>query len=351
VPSQHPYVRAVCDPSSVSLLPDPLPPGAEPGRWWPPQILDAGWIRTNADRFDVLHLHFGAESFPAEHVADALRAAASVGKPVVYTVHDLENPQLFSQTEHERMLGAVIPVADVVMTLTDTARDGIAARWGRSALVVPHPRVWDASEEAPIGHPHSTVRVGTHLRDLRPNIDGLGVTRALAAAVAAASGDGRSVRATIHLNERVRDEAQAARVESLAAESEGVEVVRSPRLSDAELAEMLADLDACVLPYAHGTHSGWLELCHDLGVPVVGPMTGHFGAQHPGEYTSYDLGDASSLWAAIARAILPEWSAPGSPARAAEVAARATRRASQLVEIRAVHTEIYRSLLRGQAAA
>lgn len=34
-----------------------------------------------------------------------------------------------------------------------------------------------------------------------------------------------------------------------------------------------------MLPYAFGTHSGWLEMCRDLGVPVAVPDLGCFADQ------------------------------------------------------------------------
>ncbi|MFG6403685.1 glycosyltransferase [Microbacterium sp. P04] len=350
VPAQHPYVRAVSDPETVTVLPDPLPPGAEPGRWWPPQVLDEGWLVHNAARFDVLHLHFGAESYTPEHVAAAFAAARRAGKPIVHTVHDLQNPQLASQEQHERMLDVVVPSADVVITLTDGARAEIAQRWGRDAIVIAHPRLGDAGERLPIGNSSSVITVGTHLRDLRPNIDAVGVASTLVRAVAGLRAAGSSVRATLQMNERVRDEDTAVLVQQIVAEHDGIDLVRGPRLPDEQLLAALADLDACILPYAYGTHSGWLELCHDLAVPVVGPSVGHYRDQHPAEYARFDIGDPVSLAAAIERATTPAWSRPGSAARAAEVAARAEARESELAEVRAAHTDIYRSLVPRAAA-
>ncbi len=36
-----------------------------------------------------------------------------------------------------------------------------------------------------------------------------------------------------------------------------------------------------MLPYAFGTHSGWVEACHDLGTTVLAPRTGHWVEQQP----------------------------------------------------------------------
>ena len=106
-----------------------------------------------------------------------------------------------------------------------------------------------------------------------------------------------------------------------------------------------------MLPYTHGTHSGWIELCYDLAVPVIGPRRGHFRDQHPDDYARYDIGDPLSLAAAIERATLPAWSTPGSTARRAEVTERAAARALQRDEVRAAHVQLYRSLTARETAA
>ena len=51
--------------------------------------------------------------------------------------------------------------------------------------------------------------------------------------------------------------------------------------SDDELWDYLQSLDVSVLPYRFGTHSGWLEACHDLGTTVVAPDCGHYADQRP----------------------------------------------------------------------
>lgn len=45
--------------------------------------------------------------------------------------------------------------------------------------------------------------------------------------------------------------------------------------SDEELWAYLESLDVSVLPYRFGTHSGWLEACHDLGTTVIAPTCGY----------------------------------------------------------------------------
>ena len=48
VPANHVYVQHLSDPGGadgVQRLADPAPAGAEPGQWWPPAMLEAGWVR------------------------------------------------------------------------------------------------------------------------------------------------------------------------------------------------------------------------------------------------------------------------------------------------------------------
>lgn len=349
IPAAHPYVRAVCDPRTVRLLPDPPPhPGAPATQWWPPRVLDATWIRTHAAEFDVLHLHFGAESYTVEHVGAALAEARIARRPVVFTVHDLENPQLRDQSEHLRMLDLLVPAADEVITLTATAQREITQRWGRTALVVRHPAL---ATTLPTGSPAPGRTVGVQLRDLRPNIDAIGAVTTLVRAIALLRAAGSDIRGVVQLNARVRDAATAGLLGRMLSEQDGVELQRTARMPDAELAATLAELDACVLPYSHGTHSGWLELCHDLAVPVIGPGVGHFGSQHPADYSRYDIGDPVSLAAAIERATDAASSRPGSVARAAAVSARSSQRRIDAAGIRAAHTAVYRDVVARRLAA
>lgn len=348
IPAGHPYVQAVCDPAVVELLPDVLHAGVPATQWWPPRMLDADWITAHAADFDVLHLHFGMESYSVNHVAAALAAARAAGRPVVFTLHDLENPQLRDQSEHIKMLDLIVPAADELITLTPTAQREIAQRWGREARVVPHPAL--ASSLLP-GQPSAVRTVGLHLRDLRPNIDATGVVATLVRAVAVLRGAEADMRGVVYLNDDVRDDETAELITEMLPATGGVELRRTARMADDELTASIADLDASILPYSHGTHSGWLELCHDLAVPVIGPRVGHFGSQHPDDYTAFDIGDPVSLAAAILQATDAASSRPGSAARAAAIAERVGQRRVEGAKIRAAHTMLYRELSTPRLAA
>ncbi|KQO63530.1 hypothetical protein ASF23_04615 [Curtobacterium sp. Leaf261] len=376
VPSGHPYVQHLSvdagDPA-VERLADVPPVGAAPGQWWPPVVFDPEWLRTHADDFDLVHLHFGLESFPPEHVERVVETLAALRKPLVYTVHDLTNPQLTDQEPHLAQVRRLVVAADALITLTDAAAAETEDRWGRRPTTIPHPNVLPLDGPAPVGAPSERIVVGMHLRDLRPNIDAVVATRTLLAAVALLRARGADVVGRIHLNDRVRDPETAARVADLVGRSSSdvqdadLELVRGPRLSDADLARSIADLDVALLPYGHGTHSGWVELCFDLGVPVVGPRVGHAADQHPGSFRSFDRGDAESLAAAITEATAMGASTsattatvqaqtaarpgsparagsstrPGSPARADRIAARRAERRVERRAIQAAHRAVY----------
>ncbi len=81
MPSAHPYVAAVTDPEHVQLLADPPPPGAPAGQWWPPQVLLPAWLRANVDDFDLVHVHFGIESYSPSELAETVATLRALGRP------------------------------------------------------------------------------------------------------------------------------------------------------------------------------------------------------------------------------------------------------------------------------
>lgn len=339
VPSQHPYVRAAIDPATVDLLPDPPVPGAPAGQWWPPQSVTSAWIDAHANEFDVLHLHFGLESFDSAEIAAGLAAALRVRRPVVYTVHDLENPQLTDQAPYRAILDTLVPAADHLITLTDAAADEVRRRWNRDCIVLPHPTVLTGEPVEPDAA--SPVRVGVHVRDLRPNIDALGAVRALAVV---ADRFGTEVDVVVLMNDRVRDTALAEQVTATAGDR--VRVERVGRLSDAAVERWIAQLDLFVLPYRHGTHSGWIELCWDLATPVAGTPVGSVGAQHPSDFLAIDLDRPETLVAAVDEARRRR-----STTRRDDVQRRRHDRLAERETVRDAHTALYRDALQRVARA
>jgi hypothetical protein len=344
IPAGHLYVRHALAGTGVGLLPDPPPPGATNGRWWPPVMCDAAWVTANADRFDVMHVHFGTESYPAAHLRSLLDALRAAGRPLVYTMHDLENPQLADQARHLEHLDVLIRAADEVVTLTPGAAAAIERRWGRRAEVIAHPHVLPPEADAPPGTGSDTYVLGVHLRDIRPGIDAVRAVATLLDAVDRLRAQGVAATARVHVNHRVRDEAARDQLGALVAAHPAAELRQAERLGDDALARSIADLDVAVLPYRTGTHSGWAELCWDLGVPVAAPPVGFVREQHPEDIAVFGAGDGADLAGAVRR-LLAGAARPGSAARARRLAGRRRQRLDGAAAITAAHTALYERVL------
>lgn len=292
IPASHAYVASllpVHGPARVVHLPDPPVPGAPPGQWWPHPALEPGWVRAHATDQDVVHAHFGMEGRTTAELEAWLDALGEVGLPLVHTVHDLVNPHLFDQTRQREHLSLLVRRCDGLLTLTQGAAAEVERTYGRRPLVVPHPHVVPLDL---VGRPRrerdGPLRVGLHLKSLRPNLAPMRVLPALLDAVAeAATAVPGGVRLEVRGHPEVlepfasrHDPALADLVHRLRVEPRpGVDVVVAPRLDDDSLWAYLAALDVSVLPYAWGTHSGWVEACRDLGTWVLAPDVGHLTEQ------------------------------------------------------------------------
>jgi hypothetical protein len=329
VPAGHVYVRHLSEPgrrTAVVRLPDPPVPGAPPGRWWPPPMLEASWVRGHDAAFDVFHLHFGFDDRTPAQLRELVDTLRERGRPLVLTVHDLRNPHHRDPAQHAAALDVLVPAAAAVITLTPGAAAVIRRRWGRRAQVVAHPHVVPPSLLAASRPVHDGFVVGMHAKSVRANADPVPVARVLAAAVAALPG------AVLRIDAHDDDSGRA-----VAAALPDLDVRVHPPFSDAELWAYLSGLDVSVLPYRTGTHSGWLEACYDLGTTVVAPNCGFYAEQAPCLGYGHDESglDGASLAAAVRTAYVerPRWRA-GQAVRAAQ------RRA-----IAAAHEAIYRSVL------
>ena len=344
VPASHVYVRHIAPevPGAVRRLPDPDP--ASPDRsaeqtWWPPVMLRPDWIRTHDP--DMFHLQFGFDAWEPEALADVLAAWRSKGVPAVYTVHDLRNPHHEDRTLHDRQLDVLVPGVDAVVTLTAGAADEIRRRWGRDAMVLPHPHVVDFDTMRRLGGHRrpGEFRVGLHVKSLRRSMDPLRILPALVRAVRRIPGGVLQVNGHRDVLEPGGAKYDEALAEALRQAVSGgrVEVHVHDFFSDAALWEYLAALDVSVLPYRFGTHSGWLEACRDLGTTVVAPSCGYFADQAPvltylHDESSYD---ERSLEEALDRARY----LPGLGATTVD------ERRVQRAQVAGAHERLYRSLL------
>ncbi len=290
IPSDHAYVRHLAVPGTsdgVVRLPDPPVPGAPRGQWWPSPVLEPQWLREHRSELDLVHLHFGFEHRSAAELTEWVLALRALGLPLVLTVHDLTNPHLIDQASHCAALDVLVPAAAVVITLTAGAAEQVRSRWGRSAEVLPHPHVVDLDRMAQPRPGRAGFVVGLHDKQRAGN-------------------DPEAVRAHLH---RIVATLPGGRVHP----GQG-----PVRLTDAELWDHLAGLDVLVLAYRSGTHSGFVEACHDLGTTVLAPRVGHFAEQAP--LLSYDLDDPRSLELALRQAFGQR------PGPRADPAARAAQR-------------------------
>ncbi len=365
VPADHPYVRHLAAPAEVApgtvvRLPDPDPD--HPGdptrrardRWWPPAMLRPEWVP--ARDFDLMHVHFGFDDRTPAQLHDLVTALRARGRALVLTVHDLRNPHHTDPSLLRAQLDVLVPAADALLTLTDGAADEVLARWGRRPSVVPHPHVVDldvmrrvrASRAADLSAAPVAQRVGVAVKDLRANTDVLRLLPALEAL----AGDGVRPVVSIHraTHRHPRDDRAArlvAALDAAAARGTIALVVHEP-LDDHDLWSAVAGLDAMVLPYRFGTHSGWLEMCHDVGTSVVAPGTGHYATQGADATYAADPdapdgegADTASVVAAVHHALAARTAGlPGLDADA---------RHAQRVAVARAHDAVYRDAVRSAA--
>jgi beta-1,4-mannosyltransferase len=351
IPARHPYVEhlavpPVDNPDGVVRLPDPAPdvPDPQPGQWWPPVILEAGWPTAHAGEFDIAHLHFGfdaADPVDLQRWVDELR---ELGRPLVITVHDLVNPHFVDQAAHASRLDVLIPHADALITLTPGAAAEIAARWGRRAEVIGHPHIvplcqLPATDSTAPGTDGFVI--GVHAKSLRANLDPVPVLAALEVAIDALPNT--RVRVDVHPDVLTRADPQATAFREFLQRRENDpkwDFQVHGRFTDDELWDYLGGLDLCVLPYRFGTHSGWLEACVDVGTAVLVPATGHFAGQHghPSYPRATDGTVDQQQFTATLRAIRDD-----------PVVARPARpdRLAQRRQIAAAHERVYRRVLAG----
>jgi len=338
VPTAHGYVANVVDPRvpGVTLV---QVPGDGAG-WLPSQALTAEWVAANATSFDVLHVHFGFEGRTPDQLCELVAALRAAGRGLVFTVHDLENPHVPRQDGYARLLDVLVPAADALVTLTPGAAEEVRRRWGRQAAVVPHPHVASLHEVGVPRRRRPLKVVGLHLKSLRANVVALPVLRSLVEAVGLLPQT--VLRVDVHAEALgpafPRYDAGLAQELRAAAASGGLDLRVHGRFDDAGLIAYLRNLDVSILGYGHGTHSGWLELCHDLGTPVVAGRVGFLHEQQA--LVQVDLHDPGALAEGLARAMAR---GPGS-------AATRGGRLAQRLDIARAHRDLYRQVVTGTAA-
>ncbi len=308
VPFSDRYVDAVLPADAVRVG----TPG-EPSRW-----LDEDFLTEHADQVDVLHLHTGYDELGIRQLESWAETVRRLGVPLVVTVHELADSR--SGRRAAAHLETVLGTAEVVLTLTPTAADEIADRYGRTAIVVAHPSF--AVPDPGLGAERGLagVQLGTSSAEVPDP-----AVLARAAASGAVSGGGR-LRVLAPSGSDVDPG-----VRTMAEHGELELVVYPPEA----LAAQLQELHVAVLPERCGTHSRDLEVCRDVGTRVVAPSCGFFADQWSDvvTYANDEVGglDPVSLTAAVSAALTRPMPRP------ADRVWRDVQRAA----VRRVHAEVY----------
>ena len=315
VPYADPYVDAVLPDGVVHVGP----------RTGPSPWLDPGYLAAHAGGVDVVHLHDGYGHLPEDEVVSWAETLRRTGVPLVLTVHQLRDPRQPTRRRHDAHLEALLATAEVVLTLTPGAADEIAARFGRTAIVVAHPSIAEPVPE--LGAERGLVGLPLCARCAALPDPAMLVRAALSGAV---NGGGRL---RVFLDDGVEAPPVFAAGDSLE---------YRPRKADSWTAQ-LQELHAVVLPECSGTHSAELEVCRDVGTRVVAPSCGWFAHQWS-DVVVYDNDeerglDPVSLDAAVAAALT----------RPAPRPADRAWRAEQLAAVRAVHAQVYAQVVADRA--
>jgi beta-1,4-mannosyltransferase len=354
IPSAHPYSERLRSSlpasSSVVHLDDPVLPGTPPGQWWPPAALDEDWVHEHGHEVDIVHLHFGFDASSPEELRQWVRALHEQGIALVLTVHDLVNPHFVDQRDHLARLDVLVPAADAVITLTPGAAVEVARRWGRAAEVLAHPHVAPLELVGAPRPDHGAKRrpfvVGIDLKSLRANVVAEPVVRIVSEAVATLP----RAELVVDLHRDVVDPRHPRHdhflLKSLAdlARRGRLRLRVHDRRSDAQLWEHLRGTDLAVLPYAFGTHSGWVEACHDLGTTVLAPRTGYWLEQQPMLSFGWRAGEDPDEGQVFSAVQLAFWDRPLWQADRAS-------RAEQQVILSRRHEQLYAALQGGEATA
>jgi hypothetical protein len=301
-------------------------------------MLSPSWVMDHHREFDVFHIQFGFDAQDSGHLAALVQALRSARKPLVYTVHDLRNPHHADRRAHDAHLDVLIPQSDELITLTAGAAAEVAARWGRRPLVLPHPHIVGFGRIRAPRPARPGFVVGVHAKSLRASMDPLPVIRALAQMVPALPG-GR-LRVDIHHDvfdaDGLRHDRRLAGYLAAAAGRGQIDLRVHDCFTDGQLWAYLQGLDVSVLPYRFGTHSGWLEACHDLGTTVIAPTCGYISEQRP--CLSYQCDESGFDPRSLQRAVLDAYQ------RRPYWRARAEDRIRERRAVAAAHRRLYERL-------
>jgi hypothetical protein len=280
-----------------------------PGSTPKPASFEPVWLHQHLNEVEVVHVHGLSPRLSPEQVVEAADYVKAAGKPLVVTVYHLSDPTGTDDEAFRAQLAALLPRADSVITLTDSAQAEIEKRWGVSATVLPHPHVVDfvRMRRARPEHRRGPFLIGAHLGSLRLPGEPVAVVTALAEAAAAVP----EARLDVHVHDHLLDSDSTRydpvtikEIERVVKTAGGALRAHRP-MTDAQLWDHLFSLDASFVPPLFGSHSIWPEACYDLGTQAIMPAGSHAGAQRLGiSYTTSADGvpDVESLKEGLATA-------------------------------------------------
>lgn len=179
----------------------------------------------------------------------------------------------------------LVPAADAVVTLTQSAAHEMRRRWAVDPVVLPHPHAVDfvrMRQQRPQPH-RGQFLVGAHLATMRLPTDPVVFVDALARAVRGIE----EARLVVHAHETVADPGSSTyspaairRIDQLVRAAGGVLRLHRP-FSESQLWDHLFSLDVSVVPGLYGSHSVWPEACADLGTQALLPSGSHAAGQRP----------------------------------------------------------------------
>lgn len=285
IPAGHPYPQAVTAHTS-HVLP-------EPEKWWPHQGFTQQWWKENTA--DVVHVHFGFEHLEPDELQRFLDLLTARRVPLVVTVHDIDNPHLADQRPYHELLRMLLQHAARILTLTGAARDRLEQQFGipkSDVEVYPHPAIVEKPASV---RPAQERGAATFLKSLRANVcDDPEFYRAVS----------RHTPLTVFVHEDQADHALTTALRS----QENIKLVLHPPMDNATLHAAIAGCHAILLPYTRGTHSGWLEMCRDLGCLVTVPEIGCYAGQvdTADAVRTYPVGDGDVAGASLAAQLKQE---------------------------------------------
>ena len=291
VPAAHVYVRHLAPlgnhDDGVVRLPDPDPDHPERDdlvageRWWPPVALAPGLARPPTTSTSCTCTSASTPPSPRGCAALLDVAAERRHRALVLTVHDLRSPHQDDPAALDAQLDVLVPAADAVLTLTPAAAAEVAARWGRDAEVRrpparrrarhrgPAARGPPGAAAAPVprGRPGREEPAHQH-RPAAPAARPAGRRRGAPPCGAA----GRPPTATSRPHRRDRAARRRRRPRAAAARRRHSGGVARPPHATRSSRTTSPRSTSSVLPYRFGTHSGWLEACHDVGTRGARPL-------------------------------------------------------------------------------